>query len=395
MIKSIMQKAVLLLAVVLPLGALSQNRSDGLRFGNFKISPYVSIDASYDSNIRLQVEEQDDIIYRLNPGLDADYRGTDWGINGNAWYAYDLYQKFDVLNSSRYGEDFDIYVESLKGWKFRVGERYYFSNQNDSMLTGGGSGVWRNRHQLDVDALLAYTISERLSVGLTGMYTDNWFDSDTEEYMPLYGWSSAQLGAEVDYAITPKTGLLLDGSYQYYLSDGNLAGESETSTGYSLMAGLGSRLTERVKYRFLFGANIYSFADDTTISPAVNASVSWQMSQRWALNLSTATYFQPSETSRGQAKNIWTLSAGVSYKPTQRIDMTADFVYRREENETMSDQVATKDYVTDQYAVRYRAAYWFIRYASVYAAAEYTLQTDEMIDDWDRFRLSLGCMLRY
>jgi outer membrane scaffolding protein for murein synthesis (MipA/OmpV family) len=387
-------KALLLIAVVLPLGVFGQ-RSDGLRFGNFKFSPYISLDASYDSNIRLQPDAKDDIIYRLSPGLDAQYRGTDWGITGNAWYSYDLYQRYDILNASRYGEELEVFVESLKGWKFLIGERYYYSNQNDSMLTGGGSGVWRNRHQFDLNALLSYAVNDRLSLGLTGMYTDNWFDSDTAKYQPLYGWSSAQIGAEIDYAITPLTGLLLDGSYQYYQTDANLPGETDTSNGFSIMAGFGSRLTERVKYRILAGANVYSFADDTTISPAVNASLSWMLSDRWALTVASATYFQPSETARGQAKNIWSLSGGVSYKPTARIDMTTDLVYRREENNTMSDLVTSKDYVTDQYAIRYRVSYWFVRYASVYGAAEYTFQSDEIQDDWERIRISLGCMLRY
>ena len=109
-----------LLAGVVPIGALAQ-KSDGLRLGHFKISPYVSIDATYDSNIRLQIDNQEDIIYRINPGLDVEYAGTDWGIVGNAWYAYDLYQKYDILNAHRYGEDLEIYVESVKGWKLRVG----------------------------------------------------------------------------------------------------------------------------------------------------------------------------------------------------------------------------------------------------------------------------------
>jgi hypothetical protein len=386
--------SLLLSMVALPIGLLAQ-RSDGLRFGNFKLSPYVSIDATYDSNVRLQPDEQADIIYRVNPGLDAEYRGTDWGIVGNAWYAYDLYQKYDVLNASRYGENLEAYVESVKGWKFRMGERYYFSNQNDSMLTGGGSGIWRNRHQFDVDALLAYEINERLSVGVNGIYTDNWFDSETEKYQPLYGFSSAQVGAEIDYGITQKTALLLNGSYQQYSSDGNVSGESNDSDGYSIAGGVGSRFTERLKYRILVGANVYSYADDTSISPSVNASISWKMSPRWAATLATATYYQPSETAQAQAKNIWSLSAGLSYKPTERIDMTADFVYRRENNETMDDETAMKDYETDQYAVRYRVAYWFIRYASVYAAAEYTFQTDEVTDDWERYRLSIGCLFRY
>jgi hypothetical protein len=387
--------AMLLLAVaVLPIGLFAQ-RSEGVRLGNFKLSPYVSVDATYDSNVRLSADEKADTVYRVNPGLDAEYKGTDWGVVGNAWYAYDLYQKYDVLNASRYGEDLEVYVESVKGWKFRMGERYYFSNQNDSSLTGGGSGVWRNRHEFDIDALLAYEINERLSVGINGMYTDNWFDSDTEKYQPLYGFSSAQVGAEIDYGITQKTALLLNGSYQQYSSDGNVSGESNDSDGYSIAGGVGSRFTERLKYRILVGANVYSYADDTSISPSVNASLSWKMSERWAATMATATYYQPSETAQAQAKNIWSLSAGVSYKPTERIDMTADLVYRRENNETMDDQTATRDYETDQYAVRYRAAYWFIRYASVYASAEYTFQSEDITDDWERYRLSIGCLFRY
>jgi len=384
----------LLLGAVLPLCAFGQ-RSDGLRFGNFKLSPYVSLDASYDSNVRLQTDDSDDMVYRVSPGLDADYSGTDWGITGNAWYSYDIYQKYDDLNAHRYGEDLEVFVESLKGWKFLIGERYNFSNQNDSMLTGGGSGVWRNRHQFDLNGLLSYAVSEKLSLGLTAMYTDNWFDSDTEKYQPLYGFSSVQVGGESDYAITPLTGLLLNGSYQYYMTDGEAEDEKDGATGYSLMAGFGSRLTERIRYRVLGGINVYSTDSDTTMSPALNTSVSWTMSQRWALTFATANYYQPSETSKGQAKNIWSLSAGVNYKPTERVGMTADFVYRREDSETTSDSVTTKDYSTDQYAVRYRASYWFIRYASVYAAAEYTFQSEEIQDDWDRIRLSMGCMFRY
>ncbi len=389
-------KAIRLLAVaVLPMGLLAE-RSDGLRFGNFKVSPSVSIDASYDSNVRLSGEGQKgDVVYRVNPGLDAEFTGTDWGILGNAWYAYDLYQKYDVLNASTYGESLELYVESVKGWKFRMGENYQLSNQNDSMQTGGGSGVWRNRHQLGIDALLAYEVSERLSLGLNGMYTDNWFDSETEKYQPLYGFSSAQIGAEVDYGITQKTSLLLNGSYHQYTSDGDVEGESNDSDGYSIAGGFGSRFTERLKYRILVGADMYSCADETSISPSLNGSLSWMLSERWAATLATATYYQPSETGMGQAKNIWSLSAGLSYKPTERIDMNADLVYRRENSETMDDETAAKDYETDQYAVRYRVAYWFIRYASVYVAAEYTYQTEEISEDWERYRLSIGCMLRY
>ena len=391
-------KAMLLMAVaVLPMGLWAQ-KTDGLRFGNFKVSPYISIDASYDSNIRLNDDAQADMVYRISPGLDAQYIGTDWGIVGNGWYAYDLYQKYDILNASRYGESLQFYVESLKGWKFRMGEKYDFSNQNDSQLSGG-SGVWRNRQQFDIDALLAYEISERWAVGLNAMYTENAFDNKTQTAYasPLYGWSSVQIGAETEYAVTPKTGYILNGAFHRYMSDGQVAGESSDSDGYTLMTGFGSRFTERLRYRILVGGNVYTTESDTTMSPSLNANINWLMSDRWALTVATANYYQPSESTQGQAKNIWSLSGGVSYKPTERVDMTADIVYRRENNEMMSDKATSgQDYVSDQYTARYRVSYWFIKYASVYASAEYTFQSSELIDDtWSRYRLSLGCMFRY
>jgi hypothetical protein len=112
--------------------------------------------------------------------------------------------------------------------------------------------------------------------------------------------------------------------------------------------------------------------------------------------VATANDYQPSETTQGQTKNVWSLSGGVSYKPSERVHMSADIVYRRENNTTMYNGVDEKDYVTDQYAARYRVSYWFIKYASVYAAAEYTFQQDGYIDDtWDRIRFSLGCLFRY
>ena len=382
---------------VLPLGLLAQ-KSDGLNFGNFKVSPYISIDASYDSNIRMRGNALADMVYRVSPGLDAQYTGTDWGIVSDGWYTYDLYQKYDILNAGRYGESLQFYVASLKGWKFRISEKYDFSNQNDSMSTGG-SGVWQNRRQFDMDALLIYEISERWAVGLTTMYTENKFDNKTQTTYatPLYGWSSVQIGAETEYAVTPKTGYILNGNYQHFMSEAKVAGGSSDSDGYTLMTGFGSRFTERLKYRILAGENVYMTESNTTMSPSLNANINWMMSDRWALTVATANDYQPSETTQGQAKNVWSLSGGVSYKPSERVHISADIVYRRENNEMMSGKATSvQNYVSDQYTARYRVEYFFIKYANVYASAEYTYQVSERTDDtWDRYRLTLGCMFRY
>jgi len=399
--------------VLLPFGVEAQVASQGLKLGNLTLRPYVGLDYSYDSNIIFDHNEYGDSIIRINPGLDLKYQGNEWGALANAWYSHSWYTKYDVKDYDRWGERVSIYRESAKGWRFVVGQGYTESDQNDSLQLDGGDGVWRNRLQFDANAALSYAINERLGATISAQFTDMWYGNSTE-YLPLYGWMNWSVGLEVAHRLTERTSLVLAGTYQEYYSGESLFGSniknarddwrfSNKSEGYSLMGGIASRLTERVRYRALVGASLYDYAGEQSYAPSYSLDATWVVNNRLALTAAGAGYYQPSERSYYQRKTIYSLSAGATYKPLKRLQFTLDGIYRGEDNETLDKYSGySVDYMRNQYTARLRASYQLQKYVSVFASGEYTIQevnrsvmANYAKDDWHRYLLTVGLMLRY
>ena len=396
---------------LLPFCAGAQEYSPGIKLKGLTISPFVNLDWSHDSNIVFSHNETDDNIYRLNPGVDFNYRGNEWGMAGNVWYAYSWYHKYDVKDNHRWGERLSLYRESQKGWKLVIGQGYTESDQNDSILLTDGDGVWRNRRQLDANVALTYIFNERLSATLFAMFSDMWYDNDLDRYQALYGWSQWSVGGEITHKLTERSSFVLSGSYQEFYTGENLIGNNSykqsnlpfnnTSHGYSLMGGLTSRLTERIRYRALVGGSMYDYAGDTSYAPSYTLDATWVMSAKWAATAAGAGYYQPSERSYYQQKTIYTLSGGVTYRPMKRMTLTLDGVFRGEDNQTVDSYAAygIADYQRNQYTARFRINYRLQKYVSVYSSAEYTYQdcdySADRKDEWERYRLVVGLSLRY
>ena len=396
---------------LLPFYTEAQEYSPGIKLNGLTISPYVNLDLSYDSNIIFSRDETGDKIYRLNPGFDLRYQGNEWGMNASVWYAYSWYHEYDVKDNHRWGERFNFYRESQKGWKLVFGQGYVESDQNDSRILTDGDGVWRNRRQLDATAALSYEFNERLSATLHAMFSDMWYGNDQDQYQALYGWSQWSVGGEIAHKLTKRSSLVLSASYQEFYTGENLLGNNSykqsnlpfdnTSHGYSLMGGLTSRLTERVRYRALVGGSTYDYAGDTSYSPSYMLDATWVMNDKWAATVAGAGYFQPSERSVYQQKTIYTFSAGMTYRPMRRMTLTLDGIYRGEDNQTVESYSARggADYMRNQYTARFRINYRLQKYVSVYGSAEYTHQDCDYLvnrkDEWERYRLAVGLSLRY
>ena len=368
---------------------------DGFRYKNLSISPYVNLEYTYDSNVNYEhSDEEDDHIFTVNPGVDLNYKGNDWGINVNAWYSYDYYHDNNDLDADSYGESIGFYWESPKGIKFLLDQNYVMASQNDSLTSGDGNGVWRDRNQFDLAAALGYQFSEKTSATVHGSYLDLWYDTDKDKYGDLYGWKEYSVGLELARQMTAKTDLLINGSYMQYDSDGAKGGVDSSSTGYSLMAGVGSRATERIAYRMVAGASWFDYADgDMLTGFTYDASLSWVLSRKWALSFAGASYFQPSEREANQATQTYTASSGLTYKTTPRLTTSFDLAYRREENEY--DNAGSSD-ADDRYSARLLARYNLRKYVNLYAGVEYEEQTsDEDMNEFDRYRGTLGVNLRY
>lgn len=372
---------------------LAQN-SSGFKFNNLTVSPFVNLEYSYDSNVDYDHgKAYDDTILSVNPGVDFDYKGNDWGLSGDVWYGYEKYQDYEELDANRYGQSLKFYSESARGIRFVLGESYLKSKENDSILDGG-RGIWRERDMLELDSALAYQISERTGITLNGMYSNLDYENNVDEYGMLYGWSEWSIGLELARKLTEKSNLLVSGNYQEYESKGAI-GINNGSTGYSLMAGLGSRATEKISYRALVGMSWFDYAgQDQMNGITYSLDANWLINRKWAMTVAGSSYFQPSETEANQAMQAYVLSAGWTYRTTRRLTTRFDVGFRREENQyDYADVGAVTD---DIYSARLRADYKLMRYVTLYGSVEYQDQTSDLsANEYDRYRGTLGLTLRY
>jgi hypothetical protein len=378
------------------LTGLAQERPAGIKLGHLTISPYMNLEWNYDSNVDLDTQGYKDWFLTINPGVDLTYVGNDWGINGNFWYGYDKYDKYEELDKSRYGMQFSEYWESSDKWRVVLGQSYMETDSSDSILDGG-RGIWRQREYLDMNGAVSYQVSEKIGVTLDGKYSKLDYMNDNSKYGYLYGWEEWTVGAEVARRLTEKSNLLLSGSYQEYEQDNAKdAGYGSGSTGYSLMAGFGSRATERISYRVLTGTSWFDYGGEGNVGGwtySVNAN--WLINKKWAATVAGSSYFQPSETELNQSMEVYTLSTGLTYRPVTRLTVVGDIGYRREEDQYSRAGYSEK-MVDNIWSLRLRADYQFARHASVYAGIDYSdWESDDKNSEFDRFFGTVGVRLRY
>lgn len=398
------------LFVLLWAGHSWSQESRGFKFNNLTVSPYVNLEYRYDSNVNNQnggsrgvvspnggktAGEESDSILRVNPGVDLSYKGDMWGLHGNVWYSYDWYKELDRLNSDSYGESLDFYRESAKGWRLVLGQRYVRSTENDSLIDGG-NGLWRDREQTDFEGALAYRFSEKTELTLSGLYSDLSYVNSQTKYYPLYGSQEWTMGLELARKLTEKSNLLLGGSYQQYTSDGATKVD-DSSTGYSLQAGLGSRATERINYHLLTGASWYDNADQgQVVGWTYSVDANWVINKKWAASLAGSSFFQPSERESNQAVQTYVMSAGFTYKPTRLLTTRFDVALRREEEQFDNGATGGVQSTDDTYSARARADYQLMRYVTLYGALEYEDQTSDVAtSEFDRYCATLGLNFRY
>lgn len=382
------------LTVALAGPALSQE-SRGLRFNNMTVSPFVNVEYRYDSNVNYSNSgKEDDCVLRVNPGVDLSYQGDMWGLKGNGWYSYDWYNKLDRLNSGSYGESLEFYRESAKGWRLMLGQNYVRSSQSDSLTEDSGRGLWRDRDQFDFQGALSYQFSERTAATLSGMYSDLSYANDSNQYYPLYGWTEWSFGLELSRKLSEKSNFLLSGSYQQYTSDGATTVD-DSSKGYTLHAGIGSRATERIRYHLLTGASWFEYGEsDMVVGWTYSADASWVINKKLAASLAGSSHFQPSERESNQSIQAYVLSMGLTYKPTHLLTTRFDVAYRREEEQEDSGALGAN--TDDRYSLRARADYQLMRYVTVYGGVEYEDQmSDDSESEFARYRASLGLNFRY
>ena len=393
-----------------------ESRPMGFRFFNnhLTIKPYVSFDYTYDSNIDTAHHAEDDSIFAVTPGAEFVWRGEKWALTGSLWYRYRYYCEFNKeMGENSYGENLAYtYASSAKnekGWTLMLSERYGFFNQSDDLTSQNGRGVWRDRESADAAGVFERRFTEKWHADLTGQY--HWIDyrNDTGHYAPLYGWSQYSGGLQAGYAASRWTDLLVAAGYSRYNQRTNSRGGealsrkySNNSDSYSVMAGLGSHMTELITYRALMGASWFDYgnAGDTDCGWTYTLSANWRIHRQLQLSVMGSSFYQPSERYVGQAVKVYTLGAGLAYLTLgDRMRLTANASWRFEEN-VYSDSYYTRrqNYDETWFSARLGADYLVNRWMSLFASVMWEQEicgNGNSNYDYDRLRGTLGVRFHY
>ncbi len=391
-----------------------ESRPTGFRFFNnhLTIKPYVSLTYTYDSNIDTTHHAEDDSIFAVTPGAEFAWRGEKWALTGSLWYRYRYYCEYNHdMGENSYGENLAYTYSSSekneKGWTLMLAERYGFYNQSDDLTSRNGRGVWRDRETFDAQGVLERRFTERWHADIQGQYT--WIDykNKTGHYAPLNGWSQYGGGVQAGYAASRWTDLLVAAGYsRYNQKTGSQTGlsrhYSSNSDAYSVMAGLGSHMTELITYRALMGASWFDYgnAGDTDCGWTYTLSANWRIHRQVQLSVMGSSYYQPSERYVGQAVKVYTLGGGISYLTLgDRLNLTANVSWRYEEN-IYSDAAYTRrqNYDESWLSARLGADYLVNRWMSVFANIMWEQEwcgNGNNDYDYDRFRGTLGVRFHY
>lgn len=387
------------------------NKPRGFRFFNnhLTIKPSVSLSYTYDSNIDTTHKSASDSIFMVMPSADFVWKGERWELVGNLWYRYNAYCDYsDEMGENSFGEALAYKWTNSdrpgeKGWSLLLSERYAYINQSDTLTSGDGRGIWRDRQRFDASGTLERRFTDRLHADISGQY--NWIDykNDTGKYAPLYGWSEWAAGLQAGYAASKWTDILIAGGYANYTQKQGTGQYhyNNDSEVWTVQAGFGTYATERITYRFLIGSSWLDYGGRSNADSGWTYTLSgnWRIMRQLQLSVLGSSYYQPSERTRGQALKVTSLSAGVSYLTLgDKMRLHGDISWRHEDVAYNDAYLGwANDYDEDLLSIRIGADYTLNRWMTIFANIAWEEDWCDEYEqyDYDRFRGTIGVRFHY
>ena len=392
------------------------DREQGIKIGQrMTLLPYVSLSVTYDSNVEAQNgstgAEEGDVLWTIAPGLGLTYNAENWSLLLSGYYNFRSYTKdcYRNYNAHNYGQDlrwnWSNAAGGEKGWAIIIGESFRQYTMADDMTLDGGQNYSGDSRQLQLSGVVQRRFSDKWHADVNADYY--WLDymNDKQSRYTYYGWDRWSVGAEAGFAPSKWTDFLVSGSYMGYTQD-NLEGSryDGSSNGFSVQAGLGSYMTERISYRVMGGWSQFRYSDfDEPANGFVyTASGNWKIGETWNTMFLASSYYQPSERQYSTQTRVDAISWGVA-KLLLRGKLRANFDlrYRHEDNEYLGVANRNGDYALDIITARLGASYYINRIFSVFGNIEYQRSFNDKDPnptgtyDYDRWRATVGVKLSY
>ena len=391
------------------------DRPSGIKIGERMIlRPYVTLSFTYDSNVNSfggasSEGKRGDYMWSISPALWLHYNAETWSTILSGFYNYHQYLQSENRgrNQHNFGEDWRWnWANSTgrdKGWSLVLGQSFQQITMADDLVYDSGARYGGDTRQFQFSGALQRRFNENLHGDVNASYY--WLDyaQDGSSQYTFYGWDRILVGGEVGFAPSPWTDFILSGSYQQFNQDNTGAsGYDGNSDGYSVQAGIGSYMTDRISYRLLAGWSRfnYSSSDSSSDGFVYTASGNWKIGETWNMMLLGSSYYQPSERQQASRSRVDAISWGLAKMMIRgKLRATFDIRYRRETNEHASE--SAYDYVLNIWTGRLGVDYSLCRFLSAYANAEYQRSMNDEADsrngayDYDRWRLTIGLKVSY
>ena len=387
------------------------DRPTGIKIGQrLTLSPYVSMSASYDSNVNGRGSsggDNDDIMWTVTPGFRLNYAAENWSLLLNGYYNYHAYTKSE--NVSRYNQH--SYGETLrwnwanangaeKGWSLMLSETFQQITMTDDLSLGDGSSYSSDRWQFMINGVAQRRFNEHWHADVNGSYYMLDYDDNGTA---LYGWQRWIAGAEAGFAPTKWTDIIGAINYQGYEQD-NVKGSqlSRHSQGYTAQMGLGSFATERISYRALIGWSRFEYANNESSEDGFVYTVSgnWKIDDTLQTMLLATSYYQPSERDSAAKTRVDSVSWGIGKSLIRKkLRTTLDLTYRHETHDLLGAD--SLDYDLDIVTGRLGLDYTLNRFLAIFVYGEYQRSINSDSDkknlycDYDRWRVTTGLRLTY
>lgn len=369
--------------------------------GRMTIKPYVSVSATYDSNIDTTKHGTDDTIVSANAGATFNLlQGDRWSVNGGVWYRFHSHSKHhETNNKDSYGANLSGSWQNSdvmsRGWSLSGNFNYVHTMQADSLNSGQGRGIWRDREAFGVSGAVERRFSGVLHGNFSAAY--DWMDyKRSTGYAPLYGHSTYSIGAGIGAAVTRLTDISLNGGWSHSQQKGSgVSGDSSSS--YSIMAGLGSRATKRIQYSLMAGMSAANFGGHHNVnrSFSYSATAGWRVTKNWNISLAGSSFYRPSETYAENGTKNYTMSIGSSYLTMgERVTITGDISYRYEDVVYSGlGQGGDEQLVSFRLGARYTFNRWVSCYLNFATEEEWYEHGGR--NDYDRYRVEAGMTFHY
>lgn len=369
--------------------------SDGVRYKGTRTSVYAKTGLFYDSNVygskRSGGGKEGSAGWNVTPGIDIGTVRPDWGMSLAAYLSYDEYFASEFDPEYTGSERFTLYKNSEK-WRTVLTQTYTRTKDIsfDNPIAAQSGNMYDT---MGVSGVFGLTVSEKTSLSFSAGY-----NRTSYEAKEMSGYQSGTLSGELSRRISGKTDWVSSASVT---GDDGQRLKGGMSYQYSLMSGIGSRLTEKVRYRILAGLMYYEYDGgvgdkQTQLAPSFSGNLTWQINRKWAASWMLNSGFQPSysATYSDGYQMMYGSAIGVNYAPTRRLSFRLDGA---------TQMIAYEgewgpDYDKWGYneSVRMTINYIATKYCTVFASANYSIYQQATPDsDYDRFRGDLGLTFRY